>query len=107
MDEVRLRRMEEKYGVLESMSIDAMITSLKQRKLIQLIEEPVRLTNLFTKLDRRLMKPNQQRATKWIIHIRQFVQPPPTAPIDPHVNIRLYPGFRAYRVLEWQTCKKV
>ena len=46
LDEDILRLMEKAYVVLESMSIEAIIVSLEQRKIIQLTKEPIKLTDL-------------------------------------------------------------
>lgn len=51
--EEKMRQLENIYGVVAFVSIKAMNVSLKKKKILQTIEKPIKLTNLFTKLDRR------------------------------------------------------
>lgn len=51
--EEKMRQLENIYGVVAFVSIKAMKVSLKKKKILQTIEKPIKLTNLFTKLDRR------------------------------------------------------
>lgn len=107
LDEDILRLMEKAYVVLESMSIEAIIVSLEQRKIIQLTKEPIKLTDLLTILDKRLLRTTKQQEIEWILPSRPPFQTQPSVSIHPNLNTRLYHGFRGYKVLEWKTCNKV
>ena len=107
LDEDILRLMEKAYVVLESMSIEAIIVSLEQRKIIQLTKEPIKLTDLLTILDKRLLRTTKQQEIEWILPSRPPFQTQPSVSIHPNLNTRLYHGFRGYKVLKWQTCNTV
>lgn len=78
-----------------------------ERKIMMISEEPIRVIELFHRLNRRLMKPVEHEATTWILPSRPPIQKKPNIQVHPNLHTRLYHGFRGYKVLEWQTCNKV
>lgn len=72
-------------------------------------KKTIRLTNVFAKLDCSPMRQDQQHAIKWLLPSRSLPPPSPlrVVPIEPDVNVRYYPCFKGYKVLEWHTCNRV
>lgn len=56
IDEDKIGCLESIYGTPASISVEEMKERLERRKVIHMIEEPIRLTDLFPKIDRQLMR---------------------------------------------------
>lgn len=60
IDIERLRHLEEINEASKFVSIGVITKRLEQKKITMLAEEPIRVIELFTRLDRRLMRPDLQ-----------------------------------------------
>lgn len=107
MDEDKLKHVGEAYEVPESLSIKDMTICLEQRKIMQLTKEPIRLIDLFTGLDRRLMRLTEQQSIKWIFPLRPSIQTQLDVFVHPNLNTKLYHGFKGYKIFEWKVCNRV
>jgi len=59
--------LEEIYGAPNFVSIKVMKEHLEARKIMMLTREPIRVLELFHRLNRRLMTPTKQEAKTWIL----------------------------------------
>jgi len=52
----KLKCLEEVYSAIESISMEDMVDHLKQREIMMASEEPIKLIDLFSYIDRFLMR---------------------------------------------------
>jgi len=70
---------------------------------MMLTEEPIKVPNYFNRLERRLVRQDEQQVTESILLSRPPIKNQPDIIVHPNLHTRLYHGLRGYKTIEWKT----
>lgn len=102
ISEVDISRLKSIYGATKSIPFDAMKVKLEIKKKVDTATTPKLLTNIFNKLNQHLRR-LEGDSTNWLLPSRFQPQNKLESVLASDGNVRLYHGFKGYKLSEGQT----